>query len=66
MAKKKKRLNKKSRTSRNRRNAKIMTVGERAEDVFFITTHTGQPLPDNQRAQLEQALLAALEDAGPL
>ena len=45
-------------------NAKITTVGERAEDVFFITTHSGQPLPDTAQTILRDALLAVLEDQG--
>jgi [protein-PII] uridylyltransferase len=43
-------------------NAKIMTVGERAEDVFFVTTHAGEPLPAAQQDALRQALLTALDD----
>ncbi len=45
-------------------NAKIMTVGERAEDVFFITTHAGKPLPAAAQDGLRTALLTALEDPG--
>ena len=45
-------------------NAKIMTVGERAEDVFFITTQAGQPLAEEAQQALKQALLAALADPG--
>ncbi len=44
-------------------NAKIMTVGERAEDVFFITTHAGEPLPTDQQDALRRALLIALDDS---
>ncbi len=44
-------------------NAKIMTVGERAEDVFFITTHAGEPLPADHQDALRRALLIALDDS---
>ncbi|MEY4516676.1 MAG: [protein-PII] uridylyltransferase [Pseudomonadota bacterium] len=40
--------------------ARIATLGERAEDVFFVTRHDGQPLDDAQldmlRIELDQAL----------
>ncbi len=43
-------------------NAKIATIGERAEDVFFITDADNRPLIDPARqAELRQALLTALE-----
>jgi [protein-PII] uridylyltransferase len=42
-------------------NAKIMTVGERAEDVFFITNDQGKLLTENERKQLEDRLVAALD-----
>ncbi|MBU6510042.1 MAG: hypothetical protein KGQ73_07665, partial [Gammaproteobacteria bacterium] len=39
-------------------NAKITTVGERAEDVFFITDATNRPLEDAAaRERLRQTLL---------
>ncbi len=40
--------------------AKILTVGERAEDVLYITDIDGQPLSGERCARLEQALAAAL------
>ncbi|MDX1442768.1 MAG: ACT domain-containing protein [Gammaproteobacteria bacterium] len=32
-------------------NAKIATVGERAEDVFFITDYMGRPITDDEKLQ---------------
>jgi [protein-PII] uridylyltransferase len=43
-------------------NAKIMTIGERAEDVFFVTAADNQPLDEAQSARLGQALREALSD----
>lgn len=43
--------------------AKIMTVGERAEDVFYVTDDRGQPLDDALCAQLTTDLRTALEAA---
>ncbi len=43
--------------------AKISTVGERVEDVFFVTDANGQPLLDPmQRSGLSQSLRRALDD----
>ena len=42
-------------------NAKITTVGERVEDVFFITANDA-PLTATAQAELEAALVAALGD----
>jgi [protein-PII] uridylyltransferase len=42
-------------------NAKIMTVGERAEDVFFVTDESGKMLSESARKQLEERLIAALD-----
>jgi len=45
-------------------NAKITTIGERAEDVFFITDARNRPLNDTMaRARLHAALLTQLSDA---
>jgi len=45
-------------------NAKITTVGERAEDVFFITDARNRPINDPMaREQLRVALLALLGEA---
>ncbi len=41
--------------------AKIMTVGERAEDVFYVAGLNGQPLDEAASARLQQALLQALD-----
>lgn len=40
--------------------AKIATIGERAEDVFFITDSSNQPLSEAQQSALRQALELAL------
>ncbi|HKS93406.1 MAG TPA: [protein-PII] uridylyltransferase [Gammaproteobacteria bacterium] len=46
-------------------NAKITTVGERAEDVFFITDSNNRPLDDAAaRERLRSVLLTQLNDAG--
>lgn len=42
-------------------NAKIMTVGERAEDVFYITDESGAPLTTAAQEKLEKNLVAALD-----
>ncbi len=45
-------------------NAKIATLGERVEDVFFITNAQHQPLTDPALcAQLQQAIISQLEEA---
>ena len=41
--------------------AKIMTVGERAEDVFYITGADGCPLPEEACSRVEEALVRALD-----
>jgi [protein-PII] uridylyltransferase len=43
------------------RAAKIMTVGERAEDVFYITTLDGNPLDAAAREELGRRLKASLD-----
>lgn len=46
-------------------NAKITTVGERAEDVFFITDAANRPLDDTAACeQLRNILLAHLSEVG--
>jgi len=42
--------------------AKIMTIGERAEDVFYISDEAGAPLDDAARVQLRDNLVAKLDD----
>ena len=43
-------------------NAKIATLGERVEDVFFVTDADNQPLSDPQFClRLQQALVKELQ-----
>ena len=42
--------------------AKIMTVGERAEDVFYLTDFSNQPLSAELGEQLKQHLVHALDE----
>jgi [protein-PII] uridylyltransferase len=44
-------------------NAKIATIGERAEDVFFVTNAERQPLDAAGAARLETALRQSLADS---
>jgi [protein-PII] uridylyltransferase len=44
-------------------NAKILTVGERAEDVFFVTSPTRQPLDEVSAERLGKALREGLADS---
>jgi len=44
-------------------NAKIATVGERAEDVFFVTNANHQPLDEASAERLGKALRESLTDA---
>jgi [protein-PII] uridylyltransferase len=41
--------------------AKIMTIGERAEDVFYVTDAQGGPLSEAARKHLQHSLVAALD-----
>ena len=41
--------------------AKILTIGERAEDVFYITDASGKPLDNDTKTKLREALLSRLE-----
>jgi [protein-PII] uridylyltransferase len=41
--------------------AKIMTIGERAEDVFFVTDHQGRALSEPARRRLQDQLFEALD-----
>ena len=41
--------------------AKIMTIGERAEDVFYISDESGKPLDEAAQIELREALLARLD-----
>ncbi len=42
--------------------AKIMTVGEKAEDVFYISDEAGKPIGEAARAALKDALLRRLDE----
>jgi [protein-PII] uridylyltransferase len=41
--------------------ARIMTIGERAEDVFYVTDDQGRMMDDDARRSLEEQLHAALD-----
>jgi [protein-PII] uridylyltransferase len=41
--------------------AKIMTVGERAEDVFYLASLAGQPLDEQAATRLQQKLSGTLD-----
>ena len=41
--------------------ARIMTIGERAEDVFYVTDELGRPLAEETRRRLEEQLHASLD-----
>ena len=41
-------------------NAKIATVGERVEDVFFITDHDKNPIMENHFKDLRQAIIQSI------
>jgi len=43
-------------------NARIATIGERAEDVFFVTTQAHEPLDEARCETLRAALVAALTE----
>ena len=45
--------------------AKIMTVGERAEDVFYITDSNGYILADEACQRVQDALMRALDRRDP-
>ncbi len=42
-------------------NAKIMTIGERAEDVFFISDDCGALLDDQAQQKLRDAIMQKLD-----
>jgi len=44
--------------------AKIMTIGERAEDVFYISDEAGAPLDEAAKQRLHDELVAKLDDNG--
>jgi [protein-PII] uridylyltransferase len=41
--------------------AKIVTIGERAEDVFYISNVSGEPLSDKICAELRRRLFEGLD-----
>jgi hypothetical protein len=41
--------------------ARIMTIGERAEDVFYVTDDRGQPLGEEARLRLQDKLTESLD-----
>jgi [protein-PII] uridylyltransferase len=41
--------------------SKIMTIGERAEDVFYVSDYQGRPLEPVARERLQQKLVEALD-----
>ena len=43
--------------------AKIATLGERAEDIFFVTKKTGFPMTDDEAKIFAQQLKSALDEA---
>jgi [protein-PII] uridylyltransferase len=44
--------------------AKVLTIGERAEDVFYVTNRAGNPLEDSVCDALREAITAALSQPG--
>ena len=42
--------------------AKIMTIGERAEDVFYISDESGKPLGEQAKSRLRDALIRAIDE----
>jgi [protein-PII] uridylyltransferase len=44
--------------------AKVMTIGERAEDVFYVLDNEGNPLSPELQQQLEERLIAKLDVQG--
>ncbi len=44
--------------------AKIMTIGERAEDVFYVCDESGEALDEQALERLRTALLARLDAGG--
>jgi [protein-PII] uridylyltransferase len=43
-------------------NAKVAKIGERAEDVFYVTTQANQPLSPEIGEQLRAAMVKGLSD----
>ena len=45
----------------NIENAKILTIGERAEDVFYVSDLDDKPLTDDTCKQLKERLVQAID-----
>jgi [protein-PII] uridylyltransferase len=43
--------------------AKVMTIGERAEDVFYISNEAGAALGDEAKSRLRKRLIDAIDDS---
>jgi len=43
--------------------AKVMTIGERAEDVFYISNEAGAALEDDAKSRLRKRLIDAIDDS---
>ena len=43
-------------------NAKLMTLGDQVEDVFFVSTPTGEPLNTIEQDELQQKLISTLSN----
>lgn len=41
-------------------NAKLATLGDQVEDIFFITKNNGEPLNETEQSQLQQTLIEGL------
>ena len=40
--------------------AKLITLGDQVEDIFFISTHAGHSLNKDEKARLQQELIISL------
>jgi [protein-PII] uridylyltransferase len=45
--------------------AKLVTVGERAEDVFYITNDHNTPLGEAEENALRETLMKAIDESNP-
>jgi len=46
--------------------ARIATLGERAEDIFFVTKKDGNPMSDSEAETFATQLKSALDEASSL
>jgi [protein-PII] uridylyltransferase len=44
-------------------NAKVATIGERAEDVFYVTTQANQPLSPELGERLRTAMIEGISES---